>query len=172
YPNLQREYGGGSGDKLSQVTIDGKEYNIPQFQVDESWGPKYDPNLKYLPWYAFDPEFEDDYMVEVPWVAPENDIDAFFNTGTTYKNNISVSKSFENTNIRLSYTNNDIRGIIPTSKINKNNFSLNANSQLSDKLKADAKINYVTTKGNNRPVLGYGDRSFGQQFFQWTQRQL
>src|SRR5699024_4232440 len=58
YPNLQREYGGGSGDKLSQVTIDGKEYNIPQFQVDESWGPKYDPNLKYLPWYAFDPEFE------------------------------------------------------------------------------------------------------------------
>lgn len=172
YPNLQREYGGGSGDELSQTTIDGKTYNIPQFQVDESWGPKYDSNIKYLPWYSLDPEFGDDYLQEVPWVAPEHDVDYFFDTGINYKNNFSISKSFENTNLRFSYTNNSIEGIVPTSKINKNNFSLNADSELSDRLSAKTTINYATNKGHNRPVLGYGDGSFGQQFFQWTQRQL
>ncbi len=171
-PTLQTQYGGGSEATLQQVVIDGRTYNVPDYSYDESWGPKYDPNLMHLAWNAFDPEFANDYLKETPWVSPKHDVDSFFNTGVTYTNNFSVSKSFENTNVRLSYTNTNISGIVPNSKINKDNLSINVSTVLSDKLKADASFNYVRTAGFNRPEQGYGDNSVAQKMYQWGQRQL
>ncbi len=171
-PKLQRQYGGGLADTLPTQVIDGVTYNLNEYDMDESWGPKYDPKLMYLPWYAFDPEFAADYMKEVPWVAPEHDVDSFFQTGITLTNNISVSKSFEKSNLRVSYTNTDISGIVPTSTIKKHNFSINANSQLTDKFKVETGLNFVQTHGFNRPEQGYGDNSVAQKFYQWGQRQL
>lgn len=172
YPQLQRYYGGGLSDTFEKITVNGKTYNIADYGMDESWGPKYDPNLMYLPWNAFDPEFAADYMKEIPWVAPKHDVDSFFDTGITLTNNISVSKSFDKSNLRVSYTNTDISGILPNSSIKKNNFSINANSQLSEKFKVETVLNFVQTHGFNRPEQGYGDNSVAQKFFQWGQRQL
>lgn len=172
YPQLQNYYGGGLSDTFKTITVNGRTYNIADYAMDESWGPKYNPNLMYLPWNAFDPEFAADYMKEVPWVAPKHDVDSFFDTGITLTNNISVSKSFDNSNLRVSYTNTDISGILPNSSIKKNNFSINANSKLSDKFKVETVLNFVQTHGFNRPEQGYGDNSVAQKFFQWGQRQL
>ena len=172
YPQLQRYYGGGLSDTFEKITVNGRTYNVADYGMDESWGPKYDPNLMYLPWNAFDPEFAADYMKEIPWVAPKHDVDSFFETGITLTNNISVSKSFDKSNLRVSYTNTDISGILPNSSIKKNNFSINANSQLSDKFKVETVLNFVQTHGFNRPEQGYGDNSVAQKFFQWGQRQL
>ena len=169
---MQNQYGGGYSSTLPTATINGQTYNIQEYETDASWGPKYDSNLMYLPWYAFDPEFSNDYLKPVPWVAPKNDVDSFFDTGVTYTNNFSVAKSFGDTNIRLSYTNTNIFGIVPTSKVKKDNFSVNLNTKLSDNLKADAIINYVHTEGFNRPEIGYGDNSVAQKFYQFGQRNL
>lgn len=171
-PKLQRMYGGGAEMALAQQDINGTMYNLADYSYDESWGPKYDPNLLYLPWNAFDPEFASDYMKAVPWVAPNKDVDDFFRVGSTYTNNFSVSKSFDNTNVRLSYTNTKINGIVPNSDIKKDNFSINLNTTLSEKLKAEAIFNFVRTEGYNRPEQGYGDNSVAQKFYQWGQRQL
>lgn len=171
-PNLQNQYGGGLANKLPTQVINGQTYNIADYGMDESWGPRYDPNLMYLPWNAFDPEFPNDYMKTIPWVAPEHDVDSFFDTGITLTNNISVSKSFEKSNLRVSYTNTDISGIVPTSSIKKHNFAINLNSELSEKLKVETGINFVQTHGFNRPEQGYGDNSVAQKFYQWGQRQL
>ncbi|NML72006.1 SusC/RagA family TonB-linked outer membrane protein [Chryseobacterium sp. RP-3-3] len=171
-PKLQNQYGGGYSATLPTANINGQTYNIQEYETDASWGPKYDSNLMYLPWYAFDPEFSSDYLKPVPWVAPKNDVDSFFDTGVTYTNNLSVAKSFGDTNVRLSYTNTNIGGIVPTSKIKKDNFSINLNSKLSDNLKAEAIFNYVHTDGYNRPELGYGDNSVAQKFYQFGQRNL
>ena len=171
-PKLQNQYGGGYSDTLPTATINGQTYNIQEYETDASWGPKYDPNLMYLPWYAFDPEFSNDYLKPVPWVAPKNDVDSFFNTGVTYTNNLSVAKSFGDTNVRLSYTNTNISGIVPNSKVKKDNFSINLNSKISDKLTADAIMNYVHTEGFNRPEIGYGDNSVAQKFYHFGQRNL
>lgn len=172
YPNLQNSYGGGLADSLPTAVINGQTYNIADYGMDESWGPKYDPNLYYLPWNAFDPEFPDDYMKTIPWVAPQHDVDSFFNVGTQLTNNLSVAKSFEKTNLRVSYTNTDISGVFPNSSISKHNFNINLNSELSDKVKMESSFNFVQTKGFNRPEQGYGDNSVAQKFFQWGQRQL
>ena len=172
-PKLQNYYGGGSQLTLPTATINGQTYNVNEYKMDESWGPKYDPNLMYLPWYAFDKdEFPNDYLKQVAWVAPEHDVDSFFDTGITLSNNIAVSKSFDNSNLRVSYTNTAITGIVPTSKIDRHNFSINANSKLSEKLKIETGINFVQTQGFNRPEQGYGDNSVAQKFYQWGQRQL
>lgn len=171
-PKLQRMYGGGSESELYTQEINGITYNIPDYSYDESWGPKYDPNLLHLPWNAFDPEFAADYLKPVPWVAPENDVESFFKTGVAYTNNIAVSKSFENTNVRLSYTNTNMTGVVPNSSIKKDNFGVNITTKLSDKLKADAIVNFAHTEGFNRPEQGYGDNSVAQKFYQWGQRQL
>lgn len=171
-PQLQNQYGGGLANTLPTAVINGQTYNIADYGMDESWGPKYDPNLMYLPWNAFDPEFGSDYMKTIAWVAPQHDVDSFFNVGITLTNNISVSKSFEKSNLRVSYTNTDIAGIVPTSTIKKHNFAVNMNSELSEKLKVESGINFVQTHGFNRPEQGYGDNSVAQKFYQWGQRQL
>lgn len=170
-PQLQNKYGGGSTETFRQQEINGKIYNIPEYILDESWGPKLD-GTPYLPWYAFDPEFEQDYMKEVPWVKSKNDVKTFFNTGVTYNQSVSIAKSFKDSNIRMAFNNNVTEGIIPNSKLQRNNVTLNAATQLNENFKAEANINYVRTKGFNRPVVGYGDNSVVERFFQWGQRQI
>ena len=169
---LQNQYGGGVGNTLPTTVINGQTYNIARYNVDESWGPKYDPNLLYLPWNAFDPEFANDYLKVIPWVAPKHDVKDFFRTGITYNNSVSMSKSFENTNVRMSFSNVKTEGIIPNSELERSSLSFNMDSKLSEKLKMNGSFNYVITNGFNRPEQGYGDNSVFQKFFQWGQRQL
>ncbi len=171
-PNLQRMYGQGSQDTFTTANINGQTYNVAEYAVDESWGPKYDPNLLYLPWYAFDPEFSNDYLKAVPWVAPRHDVDSFFKTGVTYNNNVSISRSFEKTGVRFSYSNIRTEGIFPNSHLNKNTLNLSVTSQLSDKLKMDVGLTYNINDAFNRPEQGYGDNSVAQKFFQWGARSL
>ncbi len=171
-PDLQNEYGGGTSDTFSTVNINGTEYNIVSYAVDESWGPKFDPNLRVLHWDAFDPEFSQDYLEPRAWTASPNDVESFFNTGVTYNNNISFAKSFENTNLRFSLGNVITKGIVPNSNLKKNTFNFYGETQLSEKLTAMGALTYANTDGFNRPEVGYGDNSVSQRFFQWGQRQL
>lgn len=171
-PRLQNQYGGGNSTTLETANINGQVYNIADYATDESWGPRYDPNLKYLAWNAFDTEFPNDYLKEKSWVAPKNDVDSFFNTGVTRTNSLSFLQSSENAGIRMSFTNANTKGIIPNSELDKNTFSINANAKLSDKLKFETMATFVQTIGFNRPEVGYGDNSLAQKFYHFGQRQL
>ncbi|MDN3671858.1 SusC/RagA family TonB-linked outer membrane protein [Flavobacterium branchiarum] len=171
-PKLQNLYGGGSSTTMRKQVIDGKTYNLANYVVDESWGPKFDPNLKYLPWNAFDKEFANDYLKEKSWVASPNDVDSFFRVGTTKTNSLAYLTSTQDSNFRLSYSNQQTEGIVPNSTLKKNTFSINANSKLGEKFKIEGMMTFVQTKGFNRPEGGYGDNSLPQKFYQWGQRQL
>lgn len=171
-PKLQRSYGGGSMSTFNTQVIDGKTYNLAEYDVDESWGPKFDSNIKYLPWNAFDKEFANDYLKERPWTASAHDVDSFFRVGTTKTNSLAYMTSTQDSNFRLSYSNQQTEGITPNSSLKKNTFSINANSKLGDKFKIEGMMTFVQTKGFNRPDIGYGDNSVAQKFYQWGQRQL
>jgi len=170
-PKLQTSYGGGSTETFRKQEINGKVYNIPEYALDESWGPKFDGTL-YLPWNAFDPEFEQDYMKEIPWVKSKHDVKTFFNTGVAYNQSIAIAKSSKDSNIRLAFNNKVMEGIVPNSKLQRNNVIINAATKVSEQLKLETNINYIRTKGFNRPVIGYGDNSVVERFFQWSPRQL
>lgn len=171
FPRLQKIYGGGDGE-FEVVNINGTDYEIVAFGVDESWGPKYDPNRLVLQWNAFDPEFASDYLTPTPWVYPKTDVEDFFRHGITYTNSISFGKSYENTMARFSLSNVNQSGIVPNSTLKRSTASLNLQNRFNDNFTASADINYVRTSGFNRPEVGYGDNSVIQKFFQWGQRQL
>ena len=171
-PNLQNEYGGGSSDTFESVNINGQDYNIADYGTDASWGPKYDSNLMYLPWNAFDTEFPNDYLKEKAWVASKSDVRDFFNTGVTRNNTFAITKSLDAGSLRFSYGNSTTEGVVPNSKLQKNTFNLNLNTKLSEKLKIESMVNFTQTKGFNRPEVGYGDNSMAQKFFHFGQRQL
>jgi TonB-linked SusC/RagA family outer membrane protein len=169
-PELQTEYGGGSG--ITKQVIDGTEYNIIDYSLDETWGPKYDPNLMVLHWDAFDPEFANDYLKPRPWVAPKNDVEDFFETGVTYTNSVALTGGNEESRFRMSYTNSTTDGYMPNSSLDKNTINFSGSSDLNEKLSAEANFNFVNTKAEGRPSTGYDDNNVMQKFVQWGQRQL
>ncbi|MDO6744874.1 SusC/RagA family TonB-linked outer membrane protein [Tenacibaculum soleae] len=179
-PRLQRLYGGGSivsdanGGKngFSTATINGTEQMLVGYAVDESWGPKFDPNLKVLHWDAFDQaSFPEDYLKPRAWVAPENDVDSFFKNGISTNNVLTITSSTDKGNFLMSIGDDKTTGTVPNTSINKHFAKLSLSQKLSDNLSANSSINYVQTNGT-RPVIGYDGNSVTQKFFQWGQRQL
>ncbi|MGJ8736538.1 SusC/RagA family TonB-linked outer membrane protein [Zobellia laminariae] len=179
-PDLQRQYGGGAiisdadggRNGFEVANINGTDYLIPQYAVDESWGPKYDPSIQYLAWNAYDQEsFPNDYLKTRSWVAPDNDVESFFNTGITTNNNLTISSGGDKGSSLMSVGNEKSTGTVPGTEINKHFLRLNLNQKLSDKVTFVGTMNYVHTDGI-RPVIGYDGNSVTQKFFQWGQRQL
>ena len=108
-PKYQNLYGGGYGgdgpDGFDTVTINGVLYNLVTYNLDESWGPKYNPNIRVLASHnIFDWEANGKVgnPETTPWVAPENDVETFFETGTAFTNNIALFGAI-NSSFRLSY---------------------------------------------------------------------
>jgi len=171
-PKLQNQYGGGRKPTFETYTKDGKEYNVPAYETDESWGPKYD-GTPYLPWYAYDEKYlPEHYLKPVPWQAPKNDVDKLYRTGFNIANSVSVSRAVGGTNLRFSLGNNEVTGIVPNTKLQKTNVSFSFNSKLSNKLKSEGGFNYIITSRDN-PENSYTMKNpISKVLYAWTQRQL
>ena len=171
-PKLQNEYGGGDSQNFEMVNINGQRYRIARYAVDQSWGPKYN-DQPYLPWYAFDQKYlPNQYLKTVPWRAPQNDIEKFYNTGVGVSNSISVSRAVSGTNLRFSLGNNEVTGIVPTTKLQKTNLSFSFSSALSSKLKSEGGFNYVITSRDNPDFSNTVNNPLAIVFYTWSQRQL
>ena len=172
-PVMQRKYGGGYS--FDTATIGGKEYNIIDYNVDESWGPEFDGQTQYLSWYDL-AKWEDNGKTGSPttslWQAPANDIDTFFETGVSTTNNISISKANENAAFRVSYTNMALKGYMPNSNLNKNSFNINGTAKFAKIYEVFSSVSYLNQSTKGRPETGYGDNNVMQKFIQWGQRQL
>lgn len=171
-PELQTEYGGGYS--FDDVTLAGNTYQAVQYRVDESWGPRYEDQEVLHWWGAADYEQGITSTPQTgPWKAPDNDVDAFYETGVSYQNSINIISTGENNAIRLGYTNVSMTGTVPNSQQDKHTLSLTGSLALfEDLIDVNTSLNYVDTYTKGRPQFGYGDNSQSQKFFQWGQRQL
>jgi len=170
-PKYQKLYGGGSGP-LQIITINGRQYNYPNLDVDETWGPKFDPNVKVLTWNSFDEWDTEHYMVERPWVYPEHDYTTYYNTGVGFNNNVAITATSDDHTFRLSYSNLDQTGIFDNTHLKRNNVSFNGTAKVSKWIEGFVTFNYVKNDATGRPETGYGDNNSGKTMFQWTQTQL
>lgn len=98
----------------------------------ESWGAK----MEGQTFTAFNGE-ERKYSPQ-----PDN-VKDFFRTGVTWNNSIGVSGGGEKMQTYLSYSNNDVQGILPRNDLNRHTFNLRLNNQLGKRISTDAKITYV-----------------------------
>lgn len=175
-PEAQKLYGGGSAQDpakaFAKVAINGKDYNIINYSADESWGPAYDENLKYLAWNSFDEWDTENYLKPKSWVYPEHDYHDFFRNGVGTTNNIQISGSDAGYTYRLSYTNLSQTGITPNSRLLRHTVSFNGTADINKHLSSWLAVNYVENKGKARPQTGYGSKNPARNMWQWTQTQL
>lgn len=160
-PSFQNSFGQGSNGKFSYV--DGKGGGVND-GVDESWGPKLDGRL--IPQFYSNGE-------AVPFVAHPNNVKDFFNTGFTFDNSISVAKSDDKSDFRLGVNNQKQTGTVPNSEVNKTNFTINTNYQISKNIKIGLTGNYIVTDAPALPGGPSGNRAAGVMLqFLWFGRQV
>ncbi|MFH7015609.1 SusC/RagA family TonB-linked outer membrane protein [Flavobacterium sp. FlaQc-47] len=160
-PSFQNSFGQGSNGKFSYV--DGKGGGVND-GVDESWGPKLDGRLI--------PQFSSN-GVAVPFVAHPDNVKDFFNTGLTFDNSISIAKSDDKSDFRLGINNQKQTGTVPNSEVNKTNFTINTNYQISKNIKVGVTGNYIVTDAPALPGGPSGNRAAGVMLqFLWFGRQV
>jgi len=177
-PNYQNDYAGGADGDLTRYTwqagqpvawkaLDGKFYH--DYSDDASWGPRI-AGQEYIPWYAWYPGSE--YSLKTSTLQRQpNNARAFYETGVTKTNNINVSKGGENYSIRASYTNLDIKGLIPNEFLKRHTFSMNGSIDLTSRLNFSANVNYIAQNRNAESDDAYANQSSGS-FNQWFHRNI
>ena len=156
-PSYQNLYGQGFNGQFEFV--DGAENGTFDF-VDESWGPRLDGRLIN--------QFTGPNM---PWVPQPDNVKSFFNTGTTWKTNVSVARATENANVRLSVSNDQIESMAPGNTIDRINVALKGGARLSSRISTEASFNYMNQDSDNRMGTGY-DTDNPMQSFIWFGRQV
>jgi TonB-linked SusC/RagA family outer membrane protein len=135
FPDMQNTYGQGVAGVFNA-------------ESDFSWGAR------------MDGEEVTDWTGKTQAFAPQPDnARDFFQTGNEFVNSFSLSSGTEKAQTYFSYTNTMSRGIVPNNEFRRNNFNLRQTINLTDKLTADIKANYIVEDVENRPLSGVGNRS-------------
>jgi len=143
-PKYQNQYGRGTDGNFPTVNPgDPLAAQIASVKGNSSWGPRFDGSERL----AYNGQMRS-------YEAQPNNVEDFFETGTSFINTISMSSGNENSSVLFSYTNSDLKSILPNSNVDRDNFNLRAFTKLSDKLSLDSRMTYFLQKANNRPTQG------------------
>ena len=143
-PKFQNQYGRGTDGLFPQVDTGAPLANqVNTVRSTSSWGPRFDGSQQL----AYNGQMR-------AYEAQPNNVEDFFETGTSFINTVALSSGNENTSVRFSYTNSDLESILPNSGVDRDNFNLRAFTNLSDKLSLDARVTYFLQTANNRPTQG------------------
>jgi TonB-linked SusC/RagA family outer membrane protein len=166
--NYQNVYGQGAEGEFEYV--DGA-YGGTNDGVDESWGPQMDIGLMI-------PQFDSPYDPETgirtptPWVSHPNNVRDFFETGVKMTNSLALQGATDNSNFRLSVSNQNIKGIIWNSDLVKNSVSLAGGLDVNDRLRVEGSATYVNNSSDNIVEGGYSGGNPMQSLGQWFGRQV
>ncbi|MGI9541873.1 MAG: SusC/RagA family TonB-linked outer membrane protein, partial [Cyclobacteriaceae bacterium] len=182
-PKYQNQYGQGAGGQFEFGDGFGAGTND---NIDESWGPLLDgsqiiqhnsPTSSGVRAgdFALRPRDADgnftDTATPLPWVANPDNIEDFFNTGSTVSTNVSVSGSNDLGNLRVSVTDLQSEGILPNTDYNRRTYAMNGSYQLHDRVKVSSSLNYVNGNSSNRPNNSYGTENI-MYLWVWFGRQI
>lgn len=137
YTDYQTVYGTGSNGVRPSSQAQAQSFG------NLAWGEKYDG----VPTYQYD-------GVKRPYLPDENRMKEFYNTGTSYVNTIALSGGNTTTSYRVSFSNQDVKGVSPGNTYHKKIFNLGLNSKVTNKLTLQTNINYTHEENNNPPLVG------------------
>lgn len=183
-PKYQNDYAGGTlgtpGQEWQKFNwdasmpaewkaLDGKNYHT--YFDDASWGPRIS-GQDYIPWYAWYPGTKYSYKTAKLTPQPDN-VKQFWNGNgaSQYINNLSLSRAGDNYSFRLSYTNTNQKGIVPTSTLVKNFVSTGMSYDINTHLTAGVNFSYTNEIINGEFNDDYGNNSAGS-FSSWFHRDL
>jgi TonB-linked SusC/RagA family outer membrane protein len=177
-PAFQNLYAGGDGDVLTQYVykagqpaewqaLNGKYHH--DYTDDASWGPRMS-GQEYIPWYAWFPGTKYSFKT-APLVGQPDNAKDFWNTGITTTTNVAFSKNGPGSNVRISYTNQDIQGLIPNSNSIRHTLFMTGSLDLNDHFSVGVNSTYSTQRIRGEFNDGYANQSSGS-FSQWFHRDL
>ena len=111
-PEYQNRYGGGAGTAWID-TVDGAF--IPDYGYDGSWGPEL-LGQEVRHWDSWEGENTGEVR---GWSPTDSDVEEYFQTGITYRNNFAVTGATDASSFRLSYTKHDQTGVYENSSLNR-----------------------------------------------------
>lgn len=177
-PQYQNEYGGGDGGFLTfnyvagmpteWQPLNGKRYR--DFTDDASWGPRMDGS-EYIPWYAFIPGH--DRTGKTASFSPQpNNAKDFWNTGVTTNTNVSFTQSNgAGQSLRMSYTNQSIKGMLENTKSIRHNLNTSFSMDMGQYITVGANLTFTNQRISGDFSDGYANNSAGN-FSQWFHRDL
>ena len=134
------------------------EFTRPQMQ--NKYGQGSLGNFDNTDSYSWGPEITGQTLTkwdgtDAPLQAFDN-VHGFFQTGITDTENVTFSQKYGKTGIYTSWTRTNDVSQVPGATLARNNLMLRGNSTFGkgDKWHFDAKIQYIRTQANNRPISG------------------
>ena len=114
---------------------------------NESWGSRLDgtPTIQW-----------DTDGVAAPLLSYDNRLTDFFQTGSTYTNNISVNGNYDEGNFRLSVGDVKNTGVVPNTDFSRSSVGLNGSYNVTPKLKVQGSISVTESGSDNRIVVDGG----------------
>ncbi|MEH6681097.1 MAG: SusC/RagA family TonB-linked outer membrane protein [Sediminicola sp.] len=94
-----------------------------------------------------------------PYSAVRNNIDNFYQTGSTISNTLALNGGNESINFRFAASNMDNKGIVPNNTMNRKTFNLSLNAALAEKITFQANVQYSLEEVENRTRPGDFDRN-------------
>jgi len=181
-PEFQNQYGQGQAgvfefvDGLGGGTSDNITY---------SWGPELDAS-NLVPQFDSPVTLADGTVVRggdtalysglpiaaSPFNSHPDNLKDFYQTGTTYINNIAISNGFDTGNYRLSFTDLRSESIIPGVNLNRQTLSARLGFKPTEKLRINSSVSYVNSQSDNRPSNGYGSENANYSLVAWGPRSL
>ncbi|KAF2080115.1 SusC/RagA family TonB-linked outer membrane protein [Flavobacterium sharifuzzamanii] len=160
WPDYQYSYGQGTGNSPD---ASGNQYYSYGNSADgtstsgtsSAWGPAFTGQN----FYQYDPALQGQSAQRLPWQSYRDNRKDFWRTGVTLNNNISIQGGDNKGSMRLSVGNQKNEWIMPNTGFDRVTAAVNANYQVSDKIKLGTAINYNTRNSDNLPSTGYNNGS-------------
>lgn len=117
----------------------GQGYDLNTYVPYEntSWGPAYDGSTRNV-----GSTLSDGSRQQIIYSDKKNHIRDFYETGSTFQNNVSFSGGDQKSTFFMSAANVNVKGIVPKDEFKRNNVRFNGTTRLSDKLTARANVSY------------------------------
>ncbi len=190
-PEFQNAYGGGGSQEFMKLYYNenpegflpgGGTYDdgdgrgpydlIPDYGVDESWGPALDGRQVRHYWSWDADRNNPNFGITAPWSPHPDNARKFFETGVALSNNLSVASSGENGAIRFSLGHIDQDFIYPNSNLKRYFVGLNTTYHFNDYLSFSGGVNYIKDGSIGRPGTGFNGNNPMLFWVMYGQRQV
>lgn len=178
-PKYQNIYGQGNGNGGPFAFVNGGGAGLTD-GTDEGWGPAFNGQnypqfnsprtLNGQPTTFLGGDLNapaGSIITATPWVADNDNLKNFLQTGLTSTNNVAIMGANANGDFRLSYTNLDQKGTVPNTDLKRNTVSLSSSYNFNKKLSVRSFVSYINSKSDNRPSISYGTENIMYLFNCW-----
>ena len=166
FPRTQDLYGG--GENTYYQFVDGKGGAPGGVDGDyDVWGPYFNGQL--IPQYDSPVDPVTGIRKGTPYVARGKDnLKRFLETGFQTTNNLALSASGDNFNLRFSLSHSYQKSYIPNNYLNITNFNMYGSFNPNPRLRIEANLNFNRQYTPNFPDVDYGPNSLLYNVSVWT----